>query len=331
MNKLSQTIGKNMAAILVSAMAVSMASCGKEYRSNEGMIWHTSYHITYCGERDMGDSIMSALREVDRSLNVFDATSLVSRANVGDSVEVDGHYIRVYETSREIHRISGGAFDPTLGPLITAWGFGKGHKATSDTLRIDSLMQIVGIDKTRIDGKRLVKGDRRIEFNYSAIAKGYGCDCVAEMLERNGISDYMVEIGGEIRCAGESPTGQGWRVSIDRPVRSEGVDHSSQCIIEITDRGMATSGNYRNYHQEGGKIYGHTISAKTGRPTLTDVLSATVVSSNSMEADGLATAMMAMGSDRAKALADSLKLPVMLILTDTVVWQTPEFDKLIRN
>ena len=109
------------------------------------------------------------------------------------------------------------------------------------------------------------------------------------------------------------------------------MDHSSQCIIEITDRGMATSGNYRNYHQEGGKIYGHTISAKTGRPTLTDVLSATVVSSNSMEADGLATAMMAMGSDRAKALADSLHLPVMLILTDTVVWQTPEFEKLIRR
>ncbi|MGN0237048.1 MAG: FAD:protein FMN transferase [Lepagella sp.] len=331
MNTLKRTARGIWVMIMMSTMGVWMASCGKEYRTNEGMIWHTSYHITYSSDRDMGDSIMATLRGVDRSLNVFDGTSLVSRANDGDSVEVDGHYIRVYEKSREIHRMSGGAFDPTLGPLITAWGFGKGHKATSDTLRIDSLMQIVGIAKTRLEGNRLVKGDRRIEFNYSAIAKGYGCDCVAEMLERNGISDYMVEIGGEIRCAGESPTGQGWRVSIDRPVRSERVDHSSQCIIEITDRGMATSGNYRNYHQEGGKIYGHTISAKTGRPTLTDVLSATVVSGSSMEADGLATAMMAMGSERAKALADSLKLPVMLILTDTVVWQTSEFERLIRN
>lgn len=323
--------GMMTTAIILSAMAVILASCGKEYRSNEGMIWHTSYHITYSSDRDMGDSIMAALQEVDRSLNVFDETSLVARANVGDSVEVDRHYIRVYEKSREINRLSGGMFDPTLGPLITAWGFGKGHKATSDTLRIDSLMQIVGIGKTRLEGNRLVKGDRRIAFNYSAIAKGYGCDCVAEMFERNGISDYMVEIGGEVKCAGESPTGQGWRISIDRPVRSEGVDHSSQCVIEVTDKGIATSGNYRNFHQEGGKIYGHTISAKTGRPTLTDVLSATVVSSTTMEADGLATAMMAMGSERAKALADSLKLPVMLILTDTVVWQTPEFDKLIRN
>lgn len=301
---------------------VALAGCRREsFRKDEGMVWHTTYHITYEADRDLRDSIIAAFNIVNRSLNVFDDTSLVAKVNAGDSVEIDDDFRKVYEMSRHVNELSDGAFDPTLGPLITAWGFGKGHEATADTLRLDSLLQITGIVKTRIENNRLLKADPRIAFNFSAIAKGYGCDLVAEMLERNGVTNYLVEIGGEIRCGGKSPKGTDWRVSIDRPVWSDSVVHDSQCVVEISNQGLATSGNYRNFNEHSAPGTGHTISARTGRPVATDVLSATVIAPTTMEADALATAMIALGSERAKDLATRLGYPVILIFADNSVWQ----------
>lgn len=312
---------KYMSGAALMTLASGLFSCGHDYRRDEGMVWHTEYHITYDSDRDLRDSIINVLNETGNSLNVFDPESLASKVNEQDSVAVDKNYERVYTMSRRVSELTDGAFDPTLGPLITAWGFGKGHAATSDTLRIDSLLSITGISKTKLENGRIIKGDPRISFNYSAIAKGYGCDKVAEMLARNGVGNYLVEIGGEIRCAGKSPSGTEWRVSIDRPVVQESVIHDSQCVVTLTDKGLATSGNYRNFHGEGKNVYGHTISSRTGRPVQTDVVSATVVAPTAMEADALATAMMAMGSERAKALAAKLGYPTLLILSDSTVWQ----------
>lgn len=309
-----------------------LVSCsGLEYRRAEGIIWHTAYHVTYNSDCNLEDSILASLNSVGNSLNVFDNNSLVSRVNAGDSVAVDSDFVRVYEASVNVYKLSDGAFDPTLGPLIMAWGFGRGHTATADTLRVDSLLSIVGIARTHLDHGLLVKEDPRIEFNFSAIAKGYGCDRVARMLAANGSDDYLIEIGGEIACAGVSPSGDKWRISIDRPVVQDSVTHESQCIIEISDCGVATSGNYRNFHGEGNNRYGHTISAQTGRPVQTDVLSATVVATTAMEADALATAMMAMGAERAKNLAARLRLPVMLVLANHEVFMTPEFGALLAK
>lgn len=315
LKKIALALSACAAALLVAPM---VSGCGgNSYRSDEGMVWHTAYHVTYRTDRDMRDSIIAVLDAVGASLNVFDPTSVASRANAADSVMVDADYIRVYEMSRRVNELSGGAFDPTLGPLITAWGFGKGHAATADTLRLDSLLDLTGISKSRIENGMLIKGNPRMEFNYSAIAKGYGCDRVAEMLERNGIADYLVEIGGEIRCAGISPSGGKWRVSVDRPVTSDSISHESQRIVEISGRGMATSGNYRNFHRDASGVYGHTISSRTGRPARTDVLSATVIAPSAMEADALATSMMALGSADASALARRLGYPVLLVLADS--------------
>lgn len=222
--------------------------------------------------------------------------------------------------SLKINRLSEGVFDPTLGPLITAWGFGKGHRATRDTLRLDSLLAITGINRTRIENGLLLKEDARIEFNFSAIAKGYGCDRVAEMLMRNGVTNFMVEIGGEIRCGGKSPSGGRWRISVDRPLLADSVVHESQCILELAGGGLATSGNYRNYRREGGRVLGHTISPVTGRPVETDVLSASVVAPTAMEADALATALMALGSERAKRLVVDEGYGALLVLADSTVW-----------
>ena len=243
---------------------------------------------------------------------------------------VDAHFIKVYNASLSIHRATHGAFDPTLSPLITAWGFGPGHTPTSDTLRIDSIKAFVGIENTVLENNVLTKGDKRIQFNFSAIAKGYGCDAIGEMLNRNGISDYLIEIGGEILAKGNNPENGKWRISIDRPVLSaDNVIHESQEIIEISNMGVATSGNYRNFHQQGGLRFGHTISAKTGRPIETDIISATVVAANAMEADGLATAFMAIGSEEVKKLNRELHLPIMLVLRDSSTWTSSEFSRLL--
>lgn len=332
---------RNIIGILAAAagvISILSGGCGRsgngdsrEYQNAEGMIWNTTYHVTYNGGPELKDSIMQVLNKVGASLNVFDEKSLVSRVNVSDSTAVDTDFIRVYVESVKVNRLTEGAFDPTLGPLIEAWGFGKGHKATADTARIDSLMKFVGIDKTRLTMDTLVKDDSRIRFNFSAIAKGYGCDCVGEMLKRNGVEDWLIEIGGEISCQGKSPEGGKWRVSIDRPVmQKDRILHDSQCVVEVTDGGIATSGNYRNLQSDDkGQYYGHTISARTGRPAHTDVISATVIGRTAMESDALATAFMAMGADDVKRLNKSTRLPVMLVLADSTVWYSGQFEKLM--
>lgn len=325
--------------LLAVAIALLAGGCSKTKQKNsswqkkEGLVWNTSFHITYEGPEALADSAVAMLDRVGKSLSVFDTASLVSRVNRFDSTRVNTDFIRVYVMSKKINKASGGAFDPTLSPLITAWGFGKGHSATTDTLRIDSILKYVGIEKTHLSQDALIKDDPRIEFNFSAIAKGYGCDAVAEMLEQNGVKNYLVEIGGEIMMRGKNPEGSKWRISIDKPILSADREiHDSQEIIAVTDMGIATSGNYRNFHKASdGSTYGHTISATTGRPVATDVISATVLAPTAMQADGLATAFMAMGSKKSQELNNSLHLPVMLVLTDSTVWTSPQFEKLIRK
>lgn len=318
-------------AVIAFCFTFALCGCNEEYRKAEGMVWNTTFHVTYRNSHDLTDSIYSTLSEVGSSLNVFDDSSLISKANKRDTTIINDDFKRVYDMSVEINRESGGAFDPTLGPLIDAWGFGRGHHATSDTLQIDSLLGITGIARTRIEGNILIKQNPHIRFNFSAIAKGYGCDRIAEMLERNGSTDFIVEIGGEIRCSGKNPTEEKWRVSIDKPIVTDSIRHDSQCVISVTDAGIATSGNYRNFHKNGNAVYGHTISSSTGRPIQTDVVSVTVVSSTAMEADALATAMMAMGSNKSMALAKQRKIPVLLILANGDTWQSEEFAGLVSQ
>lgn len=303
------------------------------YRRISGEIWHTFYNIAYCGSESLRDSVIPVLEEVGASLSVFEPNSLVSAVNRQTATPVDHHFRQVYKMVCRINRASHGMFDPTISPLITAWGFGRGHRATSDTLRIDSLLAITGLDRTHLMRDTLFKDDPRIEFNFSAIAKGYGVDCVAEMLRRNGVTDFMVEIGGEIRASGRNPKGELWHIAIAEPVADESDSGSSSGdpdkVIAFTDMGMATSGNYRNFHGAGTSRYGHTISPVTGRPAATDVASVTVMAPTCMEADALATASMALGSTEAKALLDSLALPYLIIRTDMTTILSRSMDAML--
>lgn len=313
---------------IFSAALISGCSGGtKDYRREEGMVWNTIYHITYQSDKDLNDSIIQIFNQIDGSLSPFNPSSTISKINDNRTDTIDRHLANVYNESVRIHKESGGVFDPTLAPLIRAWGFGQGHEVSTDTLRIDSLLRIVGIDKTELQGFTLVKDDPAIEFNFSAIAKGYGVDCVAEMLQRNGVENYLVEIGGEIRAKGINSSGKPWKIGIDKPVE-DSKQGDIVLAADLTDCAMATSGNYRNFHQGNGSKFGHTISPVTGRPVTSDVISATVVATTCMEADALATCCMALGSQEALALCNRLKVGVLLILSDMSTQTNTHFPKI---
>ena len=305
---------------------LSFFSCSdkNQYRYEEGMVWNTLYHIKYQSAEPLGDSILAVLNEIDLSLSPFNENSVISKINVNVSDSADPHFVKVYNESRRINRATGGEFDPTLAPLIRAWGFGQGHSVSADTLRIDSLLQLVGITKTRLQGSKIIKDNPQIEFNFSALAKGYGVDCMAEMMERNGVENYLIEIGGEIRSAGVNQSGDKWSVGINRPEVGAGLAEIVMNVY-LNDAAVATSGNYRNYQEEGSKRFGHTISSATGRPIETDVISATVISPRCMEADAIATSCMVLGSSKALTLCDSLKLGCLLILKDMSTKENDRF------
>ena len=296
----------------------------------EGVIWNTLYHITYQGTENLRDSVLPVLNEVGKSLSIFDTGSLVSKLNTSGSIVADKHLIAIYNASRKINELSNGNFDPTVSPLVDAWGFGRGHIASRDTILIDSLLNYVGINKTHIEGNKIIKDDIRTQFNFSAIAKGYGCDAVGEMFKRNGVNNFMVEIGGEISLSGKSPLGKNWQIAVDAPVEDKNPGEETAMILSLTDVGIATSGNYRNYRLDGETKVAHTISPITGRPFIGSILSATIIAPTCMEADAIATACMASTLDEAQQLLHKANVEGILITKDSI-WQTNGFDKFISE
>lgn len=307
----------------------------KRWINNSGITWNTEYNIKYCHHTNLSDSIISVLREVELSVSPFNKKSRITAINENRSDTLDGYLSRLYDKSVEINRESGGAFDPTVSPLVNLWGFGYEKTGKANRQAVDSILMFVGIDKTRKEGIRIVKSDGRTTFNFSAIAKGMGCDEIGKMLERNGVKDYIVEIGGEITAKGHNPKGQKWRISIDKPINAnDTVIHHSAGIVEITNCGIATSGNYRNYHTDSaGNKVAHTINPRTGMPEQSDVLSATVIAPDCMTADAYATTFMVLGLEKSKKLLDKHpEISAMLITSDNgnsfKIWESGNFPKM---
>ena len=201
----------------------------------------------------------------------------------------------------EISRETKGAFDITIAPLANAWGFGFKKGAFPDSLMIDSLLQITDYEKVKLENGRVIKQDPRIMLSCSAVAKGYSVDVIAQLLDRKGIKNYMVDIGGEVVVKGVNPKNNLWRIGINKPIDdSLSVRQDLQTVLDLTDLGMATSGNYRNFYYKDGKKYAHTIDPRTGYPVLHNILSATVIAEDCMTADALATAFMVMGLEEAE-------------------------------
>lgn len=295
---------------IIAACALLLTSCSApEYRREAGAVWGTVYHITYQSERDLADSIAAEMRRVELSLSAFEPQSTVSRVNRGETVQVDSMFAAVFETSRRVSALSRGAFDPTVAPLVNLWGFGyksSGSEATPADNLVAQALARVGIDSCALlPGLQLAKKHPATEFDFSAVAKGFGVDCVAATLRRNGVENYMVEIGGEVAARGVNPRGEVWRIAVETPSRQPGADPVT--TVELHNAALATSGNYRNYrHVSPDSVIGHTIDPRTGYPAATTTASATVLAPTCMLADALATACMVLPAADALALQDSI-------------------------
>ncbi len=294
--------------VWVAAMSLIMlAGCSRgEYRTMHGMTWNTLYNIVYESDVDLQDSVMAAMKLVEMSLSPFEKQSVISKINRCESDSADSLVELIFAESQRINLISGGMFDPTVAPLVNLWGFGYDNSDTLPTdAQIDSCLSLVGIAECSVADGRIIKKSPGTQFNFSAITKGFGCDKVGRSLAAAGSENYMVEIGGEIRMRGVNPRGGKWRIQIDAPVQDSVAD-VRMAVIEVTDCGVATSGNYRNYRDtERGRI-GHTISPVTGHPVKSEILSATVIAPETMTADALATACMAMPLEDAIRMIEKL-------------------------
>ncbi|MDR2470136.1 MAG: FAD:protein FMN transferase [Tannerella sp.] len=293
--------------LLAGFLSVSCAERQPYYEEN-GTVFHTYYRIKYRSAQLLTDKIDREFQAFNLSLNPFNAHSILAKVNRNEDVEADEWFTTVFNKATEVSEHSGGMFDATAAPLINLWGFGFERKDSILPSVIDSMLTFVGYRKIRMKNRRVEKDDPRMMLNFSAIAKGFACDVIAALLEREGVTNYMVDIGGEVAVKGVNPAGNCWRVGINRPEDDAGgTDNRIHGIIRLCDRcGLATSGNYRNFYVRDGKKYAHTIHPLTGYPSEENILSATVVAPDCMTADAYATACMAMGLDEASRMMDRL-------------------------
>ena len=274
------------------------------YQTDQGLVFGTVYKITYQSKVSLKDNIEAELQRVDQSLSPFNPASVITRINNNTDLTPDSLFLHVFRLSKTVSQATHGAFDITVAPLVNAWGFGfkTGNDVTPAT--IDSLLLLVGIDQVEVDADgTITKADPRILLDCSAIAKGFGVDQVARLLDRKGVRNYMVDIGGEVVVKGENAQQGKWRIGVNKPIDdSLSVNQELQDILEITDAGMATSGNYRNFYYRDGKKYAHTIDPRTGYPVQHNLLSSTVIAADCATADAYATSFMVLGLDSAKAI-----------------------------
>lgn len=323
--------------LIVGTVMIIYNQKNTPYQHDKGMIFGTVYHVTYQNSDNLNDQIVTELNKVDSSLSMFNKQSVITKVNNNQDIEVDVMFGDVFTLARTVSADTDGAFDITVAPLVNAWGFGfkSGNMPSRHT--IDSLRTFVGYKRVELHDSRIVKADPRVMLDCSAIAKGYGCDVVAELLRRKGIDNFMVEIGGEVVTSGISEKRVPWKIGVTKPSDdSLSVNNELQTVLNITDKAMATSGNYRNFYYKNGKKYAHTIDPATGYPVQHSLLSATVISDRCAKADAYATAFMVMGLEKAKKVLDRHRdLMAYLIYSDHKgeykVWFSPSLrDKIIE-
>ena len=289
-------------------MALLLTACATKpsYKVVDGVMLGTRLHIiadSPCDTLYRGAMALDA--EAKRSMSIFEENSLLNRLNRNQTDSLDHHITRNILLADSIHRLSGGAYDITVKPLVEAWGF-AGREAQQQP-NIDSILQFVGMEKIRIEAGRLKKTDPRVAIDLNSIAKGYTVDLLAEYVEQTGAENYIVDIGGEVRCKGHNRQGNPWRIGVESPFDGNMTDGEYiERRIALTSGAMATSGNYRRYYlNEKGEKIAHTIDPRTGYSNPSRLLSATVVAPTCAEADALCTMLLAMGDKAALAFAEA--------------------------
>ena len=320
-----------MKYLYILCAAVVAVACQQMSKENvyyiRGEAQGTTYGITYIARQPVEKATVdSILKVIDLSMSTYIDNSLISKINKGEHLPIDPHFEKVLSASMDIYRQSDGIFDPYIGQLINAWGFGKKENHTPPTQKqIDSLLALTGMDKVHVattpEGTFVEKDNPNIQLNFNAIAQGYTSDVIADYFLSKHITNFIVEVGGELVIHGRNTLkGKSWTIGIDNPLQKPDEDREIVATVELTDCGLATSGNYRKLWTDSltGQKYVHTLNPKTGRPQPSNLLSATVIAPSAMLADGYATTLMALGGiEKAKDfLAQHKELKAVLLYSD---------------
>ncbi len=323
---------ENSTSGMHESAAIGEAWNDADIQKCSGSVFGTEYHITYQNGGDIHNELKEVMADVDNSLSPFNKESVITAINNGNNVEADSMFTDVFDMAKNVAEETQGAFDITVAPLVNAWGFGFKNKIDVSKEKIDSIRKYVGFEKVRMENGKVIKEDKNIMLDCSAIAKGYGVDAVGRYLEKKKIRNYMVEIGGEIRVKGCNPEGRLWKVGISKPIDdSLNVNGEIQEVLMVSDIAIATSGNYRNFYIKDNKKYAHTIDPRTGYPVQHSILSSTVVAPTCALADAYATSFMVVGLDEAKKiLARHKELQAYFIYTDSkgkmATWCTKDLE-----
>jgi thiamine biosynthesis lipoprotein len=316
---------------LIFASLLLLAACSSQVRKEAtGFTQGTTYSVIYFNEgQDLQYQIDSLLLSFDRVLSTYQESSYISKWNRNEHISLEQSYLfkEVVKRASEINILSDGAFDITVSPLMNYWFENDWQVSQLDSLKVDSLMKFVGMQNVILDGLDYDKTNPQTQLDVNAIAQGYSVDVLCRYLESIGIYNYLVEIGGEIRTSGTKANEVHWKVGIDVP--KEGISETRELVmsIELNNKALATSGNYRKFVEIDGVKYGHSLNPITGYPAKTDVLSATVIANDCMTADALATACMVLGFEKAKSLINSeSNLDAILIYSDStgelIIWDS---------
>ena len=323
--------------LIVGTVIIIRQQQSLPYYKCSDFIFGTTYNITYQCDSDLALGIRAELVKVDMSLSPFNKNSIITAVNQNREVQLDKRFLDVFQKAMAISKETDGAFDITVAPLVNAWGFGFMNSSQPTSEQVDSLCRIVGYEKVSLVDGKIVKQDPRIMLDCSAVAKGYGADVVAAFLRSRGVKNFMVEIGGEIVTSGVNDKRLPWKIGVTKPTDdSLSIGHELQTVLNVTDKAMATSGNYRRFYYKGGRKFAHTIDPKTGYPVQHSLLSATVLAKDCATADAYATSFMVMGLDKArKVLERHPELMAYFIYSDqdgqNAVWFSPSLKKKISE
>ena len=294
-----------LAVLIIGTILIIREQQSMPYQENVGFVFGTEYHITYQYSDDLQAEIEAELKKVDNSLSIFNQQSVISKINRNEDMTVNNMFEEVFNKAQTVSKETDGAFDMTVAPLVNLWGFGFKTGEEPSKQKVDSLMQFIGYQTVSITNKKVKKTYPQTMLDAAAIAKGYGCDVVARLLRDKDITNFMVEIGGEVITCGNSPKRIPWKIGVTKPVDDTlNTQQGQQAVLNVTNMAMATSGNYRNFYYKGGKKYAHTINPKTGYPVQHSLLSATVLAKDCATADAFATAFMVMGIEKAKKVLE---------------------------
>ncbi len=319
--------------LIVGTVFIIRQQHAMPYQKSTGKVFGTFYTVTYQYDEDLQQQIEEELQKIDAEFSMFNEKSTVSSINRGETPILSPIFLEVYQLAENVSRETDGAFDITVAPLVNAWGFGFKNQQMPTRHEVDSLRQLIGWQHLKLNGNRLEVKKSGMMLDFSAIAKGYGVDAVCRLLQQKGVTNFMVDIGGEVTTRGINPKRIPWKIGVTKPTDdSLNINNEIVTVLNVTDRSMATSGNYRRFYEKGGKRYAHTIDPKTGYPVQHSLLSATVLANNCATADAYATSFMVMGLEKAKhILQQHSDLLAYLIYSDAngelAVWFSPELSK----